>query len=26
LNALARMTDDCRKGIEAFLKKETMNW
>ncbi len=26
LNALARMTDDCKKGIEAFLKKEPIKW
>ncbi|MEK6755642.1 MAG: enoyl-CoA hydratase-related protein [Bacteroidota bacterium] len=26
LNALTRMTDDCKKGIEAFLKKERMKW
>ncbi|MBM4160555.1 MAG: enoyl-CoA hydratase/isomerase family protein [Ignavibacteria bacterium] len=26
LNALTRMTDDCKKGIEAFLKKEPMKW
>ncbi len=26
LNALARMTDDCKKGIEAFLKKEPIQW
>ncbi len=26
LNALTRMTDDCKKGIEAFLKKEPIRW
>ncbi len=26
LNALTRMTDDCKKGIDAFLKKEPMKW
>jgi methylglutaconyl-CoA hydratase len=26
LNALTRMTDDCKKGIEAFLKKERIRW
>lgn len=26
LNALTRMTDDCKKGIDAFLKKEQMKW
>lgn len=26
LNALTRMTDDCKKGIEAFLKKEPLRW
>ncbi|MBM4168257.1 MAG: enoyl-CoA hydratase/isomerase family protein [Ignavibacteria bacterium] len=26
LNALTRMTDDCKKGIEAFLKKESIKW
>jgi len=26
LNALARMTDDCKKGIESFLKKEPLKW
>ncbi len=26
LNALTRMTDDCKKGIEAFLKKEPVKW
>lgn len=26
LNALTRMTDDCKKGIEAFLKKEPLQW
>jgi methylglutaconyl-CoA hydratase len=26
LNALARMTDDCKKGIEAFLNNETIKW
>lgn len=26
LNALTRMTDDCKKGIEAFLKKEPLTW
>lgn len=26
LNALTRMTDDCKKGLEAFLKKEPIKW
>ena len=26
LNALTRMTDDCKKGVDAFLKKEPMKW
>ncbi len=26
LNALTRMTDDCKKGIESFLKKEPVKW
>jgi methylglutaconyl-CoA hydratase len=26
LNALARMTDDCKKGIEAFLNNEPIKW
>ena len=26
LNALTRMTDDCKKGIDAFLKKESITW
>ncbi|HWP82032.1 MAG TPA: enoyl-CoA hydratase-related protein [Bacteroidota bacterium] len=26
LNALTRMTDDCKRGIEAFLKKEPIKW
>lgn len=26
LNALTRMTDDCKKGIDAFLKKERVKW
>lgn len=26
LNALTRMTDDCKRGIEAFLKKEPLKW
>ncbi len=26
LNALTRMTDDCKKGVEAFLKKEQVKW
>lgn len=26
LNALTRMTEDCKKGIEAFLKKEAIKW
>ncbi len=25
-NAKARATDDCKKGITAFLKKEKINW
>ena len=26
LNALTRMTDDCKRGIDAFLKKEPIEW
>jgi methylglutaconyl-CoA hydratase len=26
LNALTRMTDDCKRGVEAFLKKEKIQW
>jgi methylglutaconyl-CoA hydratase len=26
LNALTRMTDDCKKGMESFLKKEPVKW
>jgi len=26
LNALTRMTDDCKRGIDAFLRKEPMKW
>jgi methylglutaconyl-CoA hydratase len=26
LNALTRMTDDCKRGIDAFLKKEKIEW
>lgn len=26
LNALTRMTEDCKRGIEAFLKKEPIKW
>jgi methylglutaconyl-CoA hydratase len=26
LNALTRMTDDCKKGIDSFLKKEPVKW
>jgi methylglutaconyl-CoA hydratase len=26
LNALTRMTDDCKKGIDAFLKKDPIRW
>jgi len=26
LNALTRMTDDCKKGIESFLRKEPVRW
>lgn len=26
LNALTRMTEDCKKGIEAFLKKDPLTW
>jgi len=25
-NALARQTDDCKKGIDAFLKKKNLQW
>ena len=25
-NAIARESDDCKKGIHAFLNKETLNW
>lgn len=26
LNALTRMTEDCKRGVEAFLKKEPIQW
>ncbi|HLF20091.1 MAG TPA: enoyl-CoA hydratase-related protein [Bacteroidota bacterium] len=26
LNALTRMTEDCKKGIDSFLKKEPIKW
>jgi methylglutaconyl-CoA hydratase len=26
MNAKARGTDDCKKGIAAFLNKEKLNW
>src|SRR3989338_9284928 len=26
LNALTRMTEDCKKGIDAFLRKEPLQW
>lgn len=26
MNAVTRMTDDCKKGITAFLKKEKIQW
>src|SRR5260221_3705407 len=26
MNAKARASDDCKKGIAAFLKKENLNW
>lgn len=26
LNALTRMTDDCKRGVDAFLKKEPLKW
>jgi len=26
LNALTRMTEDCKRGVEAFLKKEPIKW
>ncbi|HEY6951736.1 MAG TPA: enoyl-CoA hydratase-related protein, partial [Bacteroidota bacterium] len=26
LNALTRMTDDCKRGIDSFLKKEPVKW
>lgn len=26
LNALTRMTDDCKKGLEAFLTKQPIKW
>jgi len=26
LNALTRMTDDCKKGVDAFLNKEEQKW
>jgi methylglutaconyl-CoA hydratase len=26
MNAHARMTEDCRKGIDAFLKREKLTW
>jgi methylglutaconyl-CoA hydratase len=26
LNALTRMTDDCKKGVDSFLRKEPIKW
>lgn len=26
MNAMTRMTEDCKKGIAAFLKKESIQW
>jgi len=26
LNALTRMTDDCKKGLEAFLNSKQIKW
>jgi methylglutaconyl-CoA hydratase len=26
LNALTRMTDDCKRGVEAFLNKDQVRW
>jgi methylglutaconyl-CoA hydratase len=26
INAAARMTDDCKRGVAAFLKKEQVEW
>jgi methylglutaconyl-CoA hydratase len=26
LNALTRMTEDCKKGIDAFLNKDPIKW
>ena len=26
MNAKARATDDCRRGVEAFLQREKVNW
>ncbi len=26
MNAFTRMTEDCKRGIESFLKKEKINW
>jgi methylglutaconyl-CoA hydratase len=26
LNALTRMTDDCKKGIDAFLNTKSIKW
>ncbi len=26
MNAMARMTEDCKKGIAAFLRKESIRW
>ncbi len=26
MNAEARASDDCKKGIAAFLKKENLSW
>lgn len=26
MNAITRMTDDCKKGVEAFLNKEKIKW
>jgi methylglutaconyl-CoA hydratase len=25
-NALARSTNDCKQGVEAFLSKKTITW
>ena len=26
LNALTRMTEECKRGIDAFLRKEPIQW